>query len=308
MISSPAGRARRRVPVSVSERSGRSVAVMQMKTVNMTGKVDNRVNVSSFTTSTGDIVPGQRNVGEIGGNSDRTSGLSPLPVPTSEHLPCRSTSTGSCPPPATAATSSGSGRPSPGASPTSTTWRRWRGSPSGWASTRAHADRHVLRGRLAQHRRPHPGDDPAPLPGGVPAGAHLTDPRRPAGRHVPAAERRAPAAQRRHRRQRRRAAPLRRPPRSRPPLRPLRRVPHGAEGRVDGEPFDFTGEHYQVENAMVAKAPDPRPAIFFGGSSEAGTRVAARHADVWLMWGEPPQPPPPSWPGCGSWRRSRAAT
>jgi alkanesulfonate monooxygenase len=55
-----------------------------------------------------------------------------------------------------------------------------------------------------------------------------------------------------------------------------------------GEPFDFTGEHYQVEGAMVGKAPDPQPAVFFGGSSDAGKRVAARHADVWLMWGEPP--------------------
>jgi len=34
--------------------------------------------------------------------------------------------------------------------------------------------------------------------------------------------------------------------------------------------------------------PDPRPAIFFGGSSDAGKDVAARQADVWLMWGEPP--------------------
>lgn len=59
-------------------------------------------------------------------------------------------------------------------------------------------------------------------------------------------------------------------------------------GAWNGKPFDFTGRHYQVENALVSKAPDPRPAIFFGGSSDAGKDVAARHADVWLMWGEPP--------------------
>jgi alkanesulfonate monooxygenase len=59
-------------------------------------------------------------------------------------------------------------------------------------------------------------------------------------------------------------------------------------GALTGEPFDFTGEHYQVESAMVGKVPDPQPAVFFGGSSDAGKRVAARHADVWLMWGEPP--------------------
>jgi len=59
-------------------------------------------------------------------------------------------------------------------------------------------------------------------------------------------------------------------------------------GALTGEPFDFTGEHYQVESAMVGRVPDPQPAVFFGGSSDAGKRVAARHADVWLMWGEPP--------------------
>jgi alkanesulfonate monooxygenase len=59
-------------------------------------------------------------------------------------------------------------------------------------------------------------------------------------------------------------------------------------GAWSGTPFDFQGEHYDVQGALAAKAPDPRPAIFFGGSSDAGKRVAARHADVWLMWGEPP--------------------
>jgi alkanesulfonate monooxygenase len=60
------------------------------------------------------------------------------------------------------------------------------------------------------------------------------------------------------------------------------------KGAWGGKPFDFDGEHFQVEAAMVANPPDPQPAIFFGGSSEAGKRVAARQADVWLMWGEPP--------------------
>src|SRR5690606_37937350 len=33
---------------------------------------------------------------------------------------------------------------------------------------------------------------------------------------------------------------------------------------------------------------DPLPEIYFGGSSPAAGRVAARHADVYLTWGEPP--------------------
>jgi alkanesulfonate monooxygenase len=60
-------------------------------------------------------------------------------------------------------------------------------------------------------------------------------------------------------------------------------------GAWTGRPFDFAGDHYTVEGALAAPAPDPQPALFFGGSSDAGKAVAARHADVWLMWGEPPE-------------------
>ena len=34
--------------------------------------------------------------------------------------------------------------------------------------------------------------------------------------------------------------------------------------------------------------PEPPPDIYFGGSSPAAGPVAARHADVYLTWGEPP--------------------
>jgi alkanesulfonate monooxygenase len=60
-------------------------------------------------------------------------------------------------------------------------------------------------------------------------------------------------------------------------------------GAWSGTPFDHEGAHYRVEGATVATAPDPQPPIFFGGSSDAGKRVAAHHADTWLMWGEPPE-------------------
>jgi alkanesulfonate monooxygenase len=55
-----------------------------------------------------------------------------------------------------------------------------------------------------------------------------------------------------------------------------------------GEPVDFRGEHYQVAGARAFAVPDPKPPLYFGGSSEAGLRVAARRADVHLTWGEPP--------------------
>jgi alkanesulfonate monooxygenase len=59
-------------------------------------------------------------------------------------------------------------------------------------------------------------------------------------------------------------------------------------GAWSGEPFDFAGQHYQVEGATVMQPPAPHPDIYFGGSSAAAGPVAARHADVYLTWGEPP--------------------
>lgn len=55
-----------------------------------------------------------------------------------------------------------------------------------------------------------------------------------------------------------------------------------------GETVDVTGEHLQVEQSRLEQLPDEIPEIYFGGSSPAGLRVAARHADVYLTWGEPP--------------------
>jgi alkanesulfonate monooxygenase len=53
-------------------------------------------------------------------------------------------------------------------------------------------------------------------------------------------------------------------------------------------PFDFRGEHYHVEGATVLE-PSAPPEIYFGGASPVAERVAARHADVYLLWGEPPE-------------------
>ena len=55
-----------------------------------------------------------------------------------------------------------------------------------------------------------------------------------------------------------------------------------------GETFSYDGTYLQVENARLGQLPDPIPEIYFGGSSPAGLQVAARHADVYLTWGEPP--------------------
>jgi alkanesulfonate monooxygenase len=55
-----------------------------------------------------------------------------------------------------------------------------------------------------------------------------------------------------------------------------------------GEKVDYTGEHLSVQDATLGQIPDPLPAIYFGGSSPKALEVAARHADVYLTWGEPP--------------------
>jgi alkanesulfonate monooxygenase len=57
----------------------------------------------------------------------------------------------------------------------------------------------------------------------------------------------------------------------------------------DGETVTFSGEHLKVEEARLPRVPDPRPKIYFGGSSPEAGQVAARHADVYLTWGEPPE-------------------
>jgi alkanesulfonate monooxygenase len=56
----------------------------------------------------------------------------------------------------------------------------------------------------------------------------------------------------------------------------------------DGETVDYSGEHLRVEGATIHRLPEPRPEIYFGGSSAAGIEVAAQHVDVYLTWGEPP--------------------
>jgi alkanesulfonate monooxygenase len=60
-------------------------------------------------------------------------------------------------------------------------------------------------------------------------------------------------------------------------------------GAWSGELFNFGGWHYKVRGATVLDPPDPIPEVFFGGASSVAEDVAARHVDVYLLWGEPPQ-------------------
>lgn len=57
-----------------------------------------------------------------------------------------------------------------------------------------------------------------------------------------------------------------------------------------GETFDFDGTHYRIRAGRLTRGHPVRPTVFIGGSSAAAHDVAARRADVYLAWGEPPEP------------------
>jgi alkanesulfonate monooxygenase len=53
---------------------------------------------------------------------------------------------------------------------------------------------------------------------------------------------------------------------------------------------NFSGKHLKVQGAknLFRGLQEPYPALYFGGSSDAGIGVAAKHIDHYLTWGEPP--------------------
>jgi alkanesulfonate monooxygenase len=54
------------------------------------------------------------------------------------------------------------------------------------------------------------------------------------------------------------------------------------------KPVDHQGTYYRIKGASpeVRTVQQPRPAIYFGGASDAALRVAGKHADVYALWGE----------------------
>jgi len=57
-----------------------------------------------------------------------------------------------------------------------------------------------------------------------------------------------------------------------------------------GETVNFRGKRIRIEEGRLLFPPvqKPRPALYFGGSSEAAIDVAADTIDKYLTWGEPP--------------------
>lgn len=62
-------------------------------------------------------------------------------------------------------------------------------------------------------------------------------------------------------------------------------------GILTGETVDLDGRYLQIKGSKLLFPPvqTPYPPLWFGGSSAAAKRVAAKHIDVYLTWGEPPE-------------------
>jgi alkanesulfonate monooxygenase len=56
------------------------------------------------------------------------------------------------------------------------------------------------------------------------------------------------------------------------------------------EVVNFKGKHLRIENGrqQVPAVQQPYPGLYFGGSSAAAIEIAAKHVDMYLSWGEPP--------------------
>ncbi|MBD2445937.1 FMNH2-dependent alkanesulfonate monooxygenase [Nostoc sp. FACHB-152] len=62
-------------------------------------------------------------------------------------------------------------------------------------------------------------------------------------------------------------------------------------GIMSGETVDFKGKYLDIQGGKLLFPPiqKPYPPLWFGGSSAAAKRVAAKHIDAYLTWGEPPE-------------------
>jgi alkanesulfonate monooxygenase len=57
-----------------------------------------------------------------------------------------------------------------------------------------------------------------------------------------------------------------------------------------GETVDHAGKYYRLQGARdLFRSFQPHIPLYFGGSSPSAMRVAAKHIDLYLTWGEPPK-------------------
>ncbi|MBW4687955.1 MAG: FMNH2-dependent alkanesulfonate monooxygenase [Komarekiella atlantica HA4396-MV6] len=60
---------------------------------------------------------------------------------------------------------------------------------------------------------------------------------------------------------------------------------------ASGETADFQGDHLNIQSGklLFPTVQKPHPPLWFGGSSAIAQEIAAKHVDVYLTWGEPPE-------------------
>ncbi|ABA24613.1 aliphatic sulfonate monooxygenase; RBL00791 [Trichormus variabilis ATCC 29413] len=58
-----------------------------------------------------------------------------------------------------------------------------------------------------------------------------------------------------------------------------------------GETANFQGDYLNIQDGKLLFPPvqKPHPPLWFGGSSPIAQEIAAKHVDVYLTWGEPPE-------------------
>ncbi|MBG1244286.1 FMNH2-dependent alkanesulfonate monooxygenase [Nostoc sp. NZL] len=58
-----------------------------------------------------------------------------------------------------------------------------------------------------------------------------------------------------------------------------------------GETADFQGDYLNIQSGklLFPTIQKPHPPLWFGGSSPIAQEIAAKHVDVYLTWGEPPE-------------------
>lgn len=66
-------------------------------------------------------------------------------------------------------------------------------------------------------------------------------------------------------------------------------VVRGVTAASADAPFSFEGKHFDIRGASIDAQPHGLPPIFFGGASPAALEVATSQADVYLVWGRPPE-------------------
>lgn len=62
------------------------------------------------------------------------------------------------------------------------------------------------------------------------------------------------------------------------------------KGRGGALGFSHRGPHYRVENAGLIRPLKHPPPLYLGGAGPSTERIAAEHADVYVLWGEPLAP------------------